>query len=301
MALGSRPQSSVSDHTGRMVVLGVGTFVILLLLWIFSPFVVVGAGERGVLMNFGAVTGQPLQPGLHLIMPVRQSVHEMDVQVQKYSAKEAAASLDLQEVTTDVVVNWSLDPKTVNVAYRNIGPLYMIGQKVVGPAIDNAVKAVTARFNAEELISRRDAVTEGILKSLRGILASDGIFVTAVNVTNFAFSPAYATAIENKQVAQQEALQATYQLQQKKVNVQQTVVEAQAQAQARIEAAKGTAQAILLQARAQAKANDEIAASLTPILLRQKALDRWSGALPTYLGSGAPIPFLGSGMTVPAR
>jgi regulator of protease activity HflC (stomatin/prohibitin superfamily) len=125
-------------------------------------------------------------------------------------------------------------------------------------------------------------------------LAPYHLTVEAVNVSNFAFSDAYSQAIEQKQVSQQQALQAQYTLQQTQISAQQQVVQAKAQADAAVATATGQAQALLLTATAQAKANAMIAASLTPPLLQQKALDKWDGSLPHYLTAGAPLPFIGN-------
>ena len=287
--------SSGAKTPNSKVLLGpIAGCALLILLWVFAPFMVVGPGQRGVLLSFGAVTGQPLAPGLHFIIPIRQSVVLLSTRVQRYEEESEAASLDLQTVNTTLMVNWSIQASDAGSLYQSVGNLLTVASTIVAPSVWNVAKATTAQFNAEELVSKRAEVAARMLDSLRAVLAPYHILVEAVNITNFQFSKDYSAAIEAKQVAQQQALQATYTLQEKKVSVEQKVVEAQAQAQARIEQAKGIAAATLLRAKAQATANAEIAASLTPILLQQKALDRWSGSLPTYLGSGAPIPFLGT-------
>jgi regulator of protease activity HflC (stomatin/prohibitin superfamily) len=127
--------------------------------------------------------------------------------------------------------------------------------------------------------------------------------VAAVNITNFAFSPEFSKAIELKQVAQQRAQQAEYELSQKKVSAQERVVEAEAeanatvarakgQAQAAIEQARGEAQATALKADAQAEANTQIGRSLTPAILQWRAMGTWDGKLPTWWSATAPLPFV---------
>ena len=292
--MGTIVSSGAKTPKSKVLLGSIAGCALLILLWVFAPFMVVGPGQRGVLLSFGAVTGQPLAPGLHFIMPIRQSVVLLSTRVQRYEEESEAASLDLQTVNTTLMVNWSIQASDAGSLYQSVGNLLTVASTIVAPSVWNVAKATTAQFNAEELVSKRAEVAARMLDSLRAVLAPYHILVEAVNITNFQFSKDYSAAIEAKQVAQQQALQATYTLQEKKVSVEQKVVEAQAQAQAHIEQAKGIAAATLLRAKAQATANAEIAASLTPILLQQKALDRWSGRLPTYLGSGAPIPFLGT-------
>ena len=292
--MGTIVSSGAKTPKSKVLLGSIAGCALLILLWVFAPFMVVGPGQRGVLLSFGAVTGQPLAPGLHFIIPIRQSVVLLSTRVQRYEEESEAASLDLQTVNTTLMVNWSIQASDAGSLYQSVGNLLTVASTIVAPSVWNVAKATTAQFNAEELVSKRAEVAARMLDSLRAVLAPYHILVEAVNITNFQFSKDYSAAIEAKQVAQQQALQATYTLQEKKVSVEQKVVEAQAQAQARIEQAKGIAAATLLRAKAQATANAEIAASLTPILLQQKALDRWSGRLPTYLGSGAPIPFLGT-------
>lgn len=292
--MGTIVSSGAKTPKSKVLLGSIAGCALLILLWVFAPFMVVGPGQRGVLLSFGAVTGQPLAPGLHFIMPIRQSVVLLSTRVQRYEEESEAASLDLQTVNTTLMVNWSIQASDAGSLYQSVGNLLTVASTIVAPSVWNVAKATTAQFNAEELVSKRAEVAARMLDSLRAVLAPYHILVEAVNITNFQFSKDYSAAIEAKQVAQQQALQATYTLQEKKVSVEQKVVEAQAQAQAHIEQARGIAAATLLRAKAQATANAEIAASLTPILLQQKALDRWSGSLPTYLGSGAPIPFLGT-------
>lgn len=270
----------------------IGGAVIFILLLISWPFVEVGPGARGVLMDFGSVQPGVLKPGLHLVVPIMQNVHQMDVRVQKYVGNEEASSLDLQDVHTQIAVNYHITPVDANWLFQTVGDLQAVDGKIVQPAIDNAVKAATAHFNAEELIAKRDQVALEINNLLRTALQPYRLIVDAVNITNFSFSPEFSAAIEKKQVAQQQALQAKYELDQQTVFVQQQVVQARAAATAKIAAATGDARARVLNAQATAKANDLIQQTLTPGVLRLRAIDRWNGILPAYLGAAAPLPFL---------
>jgi regulator of protease activity HflC (stomatin/prohibitin superfamily) len=267
--------------------------VVIVAVVMFEPFVIVRAGYRGVLLNFGAVQQQSLQPGLHVVTPIVQSIVQIDSRIQKNEATEHAASHDLQDVHTTIATNWSIDPEAAPQLYQTIGTIAQIVDRLVAPAVANTIKAVTARFDAEELITKRDQVADQALAGLRRYLEPYHIVVAAVNITNFAFSPDFSKAIEQKQVAQQRALQAQYELDQKRVSAQERVVEAEAAANAQIAQARGEAQSIVLKAQAQADANAQIAKSLGPDILRWRAVSTWDGKLPSFIGASTPMPFIG--------
>jgi regulator of protease activity HflC (stomatin/prohibitin superfamily) len=287
----------------RFIIWAIASLVVLLLIVLFEPFVIISAGYRGVLLNFGAADPQALSPGLHVVTPIVQHIVQMDVRLQKAETTESAASHDLQDVHTTVATNWSIDDTAAPQLYQSIGTIEQILDRLIAPAIANTIKAVTAHFDAEELITKRDQVAEQALTALRRTLAPLHVTVAAVNITNFSFSPEFSKAIELKQVAQQRAQQAQYELEQKRVSSRERVVEAEAaadaqiaqakgQAQAAIEQARGEAQATVLKADAQAAANAQIAKSLTPAILQWRAMGTWDGKMPTFWGSTAPLPFI---------
>lgn len=260
---------------GRLISIGIAVLVALILA--SGAFAQIGPGERGVLMTFGAVQPGVLDPGLHLKIPFMQSVAHMNVQVQNSQDIETAASLDLQNVSTTVATNWHILPGDAEWVYQHIGSEPQLIRKVIRPAISNAVKAVTAHFNAQDLIVERDQVRNQIEGQIRTALSPFRVVVDAVNITDFHFSRQFAAAIEEKQVAQQRALQARYELEKAKVLAQQKVVEASAQAQAQK----------LLQA------------TLTPELIQQQAIAKWNGQLPEVLGGRGVLPMIGN-LTAPA-
>ncbi len=268
-----RPELPLSNS--RLITLGVVIIVVLIVAG--GAFVQIGPGERGVLMTFGAVQPGVLSPGLHLKVPFMQSVARMNVQVQNSQSTETAASRDLQDVSTTVATNWNILPADAEWVYEHIGTEPQLMNKVIRPAISNAIKAVTAHYNAEDLIVERDQVRNQIESQIRSALVPFRVVVDAVNITDFHFSPQFAAAIEEKQVAQQRALQARYELEKAKVLAQQKIVEASAQAQAQK----------LLQA------------TLTPELIQQQAIARWNGHLPEVVGGRGVLPMIGS-LTAPA-
>lgn len=264
---------------------------LFLIAFIGSFYTIVGPGERGVLMNFSAVSNEIFSPGLHFKMPIRQSVKLISVQTQKTQYPESAASKDLQVVTTTVAINFNLNPDKVNAIYRDIGDLPSVSAKIIDPAVSNAVKAVTAEYNADELIANRDKVRDEISQHIKEAVSSSNVIVTAVNITDFNFSQEYNRAIEDKQVSQQQALKANYQLQQKQIDAQKQVVEAKAYAEARIERAKGDAQAIVLTAKADAQAMELKNKTITDRILQLAWIHQWKGDLPLSTGDSA-VPFI---------
>ena len=258
------------DVKTKAIILGVTGVFLLAMLLIFNPFYIIGPGQRGVLMDWGAVQPGVMEPGIHLVVPIYQSVVKINVRVQNFTHAETAASKDLQDVTTSVAVNYHIDPTDANYVFQNIGQRMTVETKIIMPAISNAVKAVTAHYNAEELITYRDRVKAEVQAHIVKALTAFKIEVDAVNITNFKFSKQFETAIEEKQVAQQKALQAQYELQKAQVKAKQIVVTARADAEAmRLKQTAVTRKIIMLD-----------------------AVKKWNGVFPTYMVGNAPLPFL---------
>ncbi|GBQ92496.1 prohibitin family protein [Asaia krungthepensis] len=261
---------------------------------ILNPFYQIASGYCGILTNFGSVQPIALEPGLHIAIPVYQKIISVSTQPQTITSHEQAATHDLQDVRTSVSVTFHIASADAPGFFRDFRTLDVLARRIIEPTVSNDVKAITANYNAEELITKRDLVDGQIKDLIIRSLQPYHLTIHSVNTANFAFSTAYAQAIEAKQVAQQQALQAQYTLQQTQISAQAQVVQAKAQADAAVATAQGQAQALLVTSQAQAKANSLVSQSLTPALLQQKALDRWSGTMPTYLSAGAPLPFIGS-------
>lgn len=244
-------------------------FVVLLALW--SSVVTIGPGNRGVLMTFGAVHQGVLTPGLHFKLPFMQTVKQMNVQIQKSQTDETAASRDLQNVSTEVAVNWAINPVDAEWVYQHLGDESELTSKVIAPVVSNAVKAVAAKYNAEDLIESRAKVAAEIQQQIITALNQYKVQVQGVNITNFQFSHVYTEAIEQKQVAQQRALQATYDLQRTKIQAEQEVAQAEGQSQA---------QKLLQQ-------------TITPQIIQLKAVEKWNGVLPQVVGGSGTLPMVG--------
>jgi regulator of protease activity HflC (stomatin/prohibitin superfamily) len=245
-------------------------FIVILGLAVGS-FVTVPAGERGVLLRFGKVVGV-LDEGLNLKVPVIDSVERMSVKTQLFEAKAQSASKDLQDVETTVAVNYKVKPEEVGNIYRTIGTDYI--DKIAHPIVQETVKAISAEYNAEDMILKRSAVKQEITEILTQRLAERGIIAESVAITNFEFSEEFTKAIEAKVVAVQKVLEAENTLKQVEVEARQAEQKAKGEAAANIAAAQGEAQAITIVTEAQVSANNAIRDSLTPEVLQYILIDR---------------------------
>ena len=242
-----------------------------LLLFILS-FTVVGAGKRGVVLRLGSVN-RVLDSGLHMKLPFPiETVKKMDVQIRKIETDSSAYSKDIQTVTAKIALNYHLQPESVGLLYAEIGRDYAI--RLIDPAIQESVKAATAKFTAQELIEQRPKVKEEIKLILADRLQGKYITVDDFSIVNFDFSDVYETAVEAKQVAQQEALKAENDLTRIKVEANQRIAQAEAEAQA-----------IRIQAQAITQQGGED-------YVRLKAIEKWNGTLPTQFIPGMSVPFL---------
>ena len=267
-------QSAMKDATVRMAVI-VGA--ILLGILFFRPWIQIGPGERGVVLNFGAVQKNVLGEGLHFRIPIVQTIAIMDVKVQKAETGAASASSDLQDVTSSVALNYHIVPDKANVVYQTIGVYFK--ERIIDPAIQEVMKAVSAKYTAEELITKRAAVSEAIRETLAERLLAYNIAVDAFSIISFSFSKVFTEAIESKQTAEQLALKAKRDLDRIKIEAEQTIT-----------AAKAEAESLRLQ---RANISTDLI-ELRKIEANLKAIDKWNGILPQVTGSGA-IPFIGVG------
>jgi len=267
-------QSAMKKVPLRLVLIIVAILVVFLFL---SPFVQVGAGERGVVLNFGAVQDAVLNEGLHFRVPIMQRVAIMDVKVQKAVTDAAAASSDLQDVTSSVALNYHVMPDKANVVYQTVGVEFK--ERIIDPAIQEVMKAVTAQYTAEELITKRPKVSEAMRAALAERLLAYNIAVDTFSIVSFSFSKVFTEAIEAKQTAEQLALKSKRDLDRIRIEAEQTIT-----------AAKAEAESLRLQ-----KANISLdLIELRKIEANLKAIEKWNGILPQVTGGGA-IPFIGVG------
>ncbi len=207
-----------------------GIILLFVLITAFSSVITVASGTVGVVSVFGAVRDEPLYEGLHTVIPFVTSVSKINTKTQKVEAICAAASKDLQTISTTIVVNYHVVDSNAPVLYRTVG--YGYQDIIIVPAIQESVKAVTAQYSAEELITKRQLVSQGISDKLSEKIGSYGLVIEVFNITDLSFSESFNAAIEAKQTAQQEALKAEQDLNRIKIEAEQKVVNAQAEADA---------------------------------------------------------------------
>jgi prohibitin 2 len=267
-------QAMIKKVPTRVIVI---TGVIFFILIFFRPWVQVGAGQRGIVLDFGAVQKKVLDEGLHLRIPVMQEIVLMDVKVQKAETDAAAASADLQDVTSRVALNYHIVPDQANIVYQKIGIHFK--ERIIDPAILEVVKAVTAKYTAEELITKRPAVSEAMRRNLMDRLIVNNIAVDAFSIVTFSFSKVFTEAIESKQTAEQLALKAKRDLDRIKIEAEQKITTARAEAESlRLQRANISPDLI----------------ELRKIEANMKAIEKWNGILPQVTGGGA-IPLIGLG------
>ena len=247
-----------------------------LFLMILKPWVQIGAGERGVVLNFGAVQPKVLGEGLHLRIPIQQEIVKMDVKVQKASTDATASSSNLQEVSSTVAINYHIIPDKANIVYQTIGIEFK--ERIIDPAVQEVVKAISARYSAEDLITKRSSVSDAMKSTLTERLLVHNIAVDAFSIVGFSFSKIYMDAIESKQTAEQLAMKAERDLERIKIEGEQTITSAKAEAEAlRLQRANISTDLIELR---------KIEANL-------KAIEKWNGILPQV--TGGAVPFIGVG------
>ncbi|MBU4320349.1 MAG: prohibitin family protein [Thermodesulfovibrionales bacterium] len=267
-------QSAMKKGPMRLALI-IGAILVFFLF--LSPWVQIGAGERGVVLNFGAVQDTVLNEGLHFRVPIMQRVAIMDVKVQKAVTDAVSGSADLQDVTSSVALNYHIVPDKANVVYQTLGVQFK--ERIIDPAIQEVMKAVSARYSAEELITKRAAVSEAMRANLSERLLEYNIAVDAFSIVSFSFSKVFAEAIEAKQTAEQLALKAKRDLDRIKIEAEQKITAARAEAESlRLQRANISPDLIELR---------KIEANL-------RAIDKWNGILPQVTGGGA-IPFIGVG------
>lgn len=240
---------------------------------IFALFVIgsnalktVGPGSRGVVFSkFGGIQDVVLDEGLHFIIPFIETIIPVDVRIQKAQTGATASSKDLQTVSSTIAVNYHINPDKVNVVYQEIGIYFK--ERVIDPAVQEAMKAATAQYTAEELITRREDVKDLIKVNLISRLSPFNIIVDEFNIIDFSFSKSFDMAIESKQTAEQQALKAKRDLERIKIEAEQMIARAKAESESQ---------------RIQRE-------TISPIILQLRAIEKWDGKMPEVVGGAMPF------------
>ena len=254
-----------TNKTNKDVYIAVQLTLVIIFLAILSKFfVIVNAGERGVLMQFGKVQEQVLGEGLHVIVPTVYSVKKLSVRVQKQESSAEASSKDLQDVFTDVALNWHIIPEKANAIFQQIGDEKEVVARIINPAVEEVLKAVMAKYTAEEIITKRGEVKAAVDEFLTLRLLTYHIAVDDISLVHVHFSERFSDAVEAKQIAEQEAKRGEF-----------LALKAVKEAEAKVNLAKGEAEVQRL-----------LRDNLTPELLERQAIEKWDGQLPLIVGEG---------------
>ncbi len=275
-----------------VLILLVGAFAIL-----SAMSVVVESGNVGVVTTLGAVQPNALPEGFHLKKPFLDQVHQIDIRLTASNAQATAASKDLQSVRTQVTMQYSLNGALAPLIFQRIGTLKKVSASLVEPAIQECVKGVTAKFTAEELVTKRELVKQQIQDALGSFFNAtlrekgldNAIVIANLAITDFDFSPEFNRAIEAKVKAEQMALQA-------KNEKIMRVTQAEASAEERKLSAGAEAFSTEIQSKARADAitREALALKQSPEIIQLRSIEKWDGVLPRISGGGV-VPFLNVG------
>ncbi|HMT01167.1 MAG TPA: prohibitin family protein [Candidatus Absconditabacterales bacterium] len=259
--------------------------VIFFISFINQFYFIVQPGEKAFLVRLGAVSQTIYDNGFYLKLPFIERVVTMSIQTQKYQVEADAASKDLQNIKTDVALNFRINPASVGALFQQVGTIEDIAFKIIGPAIQETVKATTAKFTAEELITKRETVSSEMKTFMKTKLENFGIVVEDINIVNFNFSEDFDKAIESKVRAEQDALTEKNKLEQIKYEAQQAIEKARGASEATLLRAKAEAEAIRIQSQA-------IQQNGGANYVNLKWIEKRNGQLPsTQLGGNTPVIF----------
>ena len=283
-------KSSASSGSIGLKPRNVLIIIVLLILFIvvWSTFVIIPAGSRGVVLWWGSVENRIMGEGLNFKVPIAETVIKVDVRVQPHPFKEIdASSKEYQIVKMTGMMNFHIDPSYVNELYQKVGLDF--AQKVIDPAFNDFVKEVVPTYPIGEILPKREEIRHTAMKKLGDNLSRYHIIVDDIYFADIRFSAEYEKAIEAKQVAQQQV-----------ETQKQILAQREIEAQQKVATAKGESQSILLVAQGQAQANDVLSRSITPILVSYKSIEKWNGALPQVSGGAIPFIDLGKMERLPA-
>ncbi|MFM6451298.1 MAG: prohibitin family protein [Planktothrix sp.] len=247
---------SASPETGLTgLILGIGLAILALIS--VNSFVIVNPGQAGVLSILGKAQDGVLLEGIHFKPPLVSNVDIYDVTVQKFEVPAQSSTKDLQQLSASFAINFRLDPVQVVRIRREQGTLQNIVSKVVAPQTQESFKIAAAKRTIEEAITQRELLKADFDEALNDRLDKYGIIVLDTSVVDLTFSPEFAKAVEEKQIAEQRARRAVY-----------IAKEAEQQAQADINRAKGTAEAQRLLA-------ETLKATGGQLVLQKEAIEAW--------------------------
>ena len=275
-----------SAASGRCLVIGIALIAV-------RCITSIPTGHTGIVTTFGRVENYTYEAGIHAKAPWQQVI-KMDNRIQKSVVELSCFSSDIQEVATVYTINYQIEKANAQTIYRTIGKDYY--STVIEPRIQESVKSVIAKYNAESLIASREKLSSEIKAILVDKLSSYNIEVIDASIENLDFSDTYTDAVEAKQVAEQNKLKAQIEQEQAILEAEAAAERAVIEAEAEAEVQKINADAKAYAGEKEAEANAKIADSLSGDLIEYKYVEKWDGKLPTYVGGeGGTLPILNIG------
>jgi len=244
----------VTDKKDKKKFIFIFGIVFVSVFLLFLSFETIYSGEVGLKVRFGRIVNTNLNEGFNLKIPFVEKIVKVNIKVQKTEIETTSASKDLQDVNTKIAVNFRVNTLEAVNLYKTVGNEYET--IILRPAIEEAIKSIISKYNAEELITKRNDVSKSALETLQEKVLKYGLLIDEFNIINLNFSEEYSNAIEQKQVAEQQ-----------------------------LEKAKLEAEAKLVEAEATKKANDLLRQTLTKDVLIKQFIEKWNGELPkNYAG-----------------
>ena len=298
----SPPAAETSNR--RIKMFTGGTLSIILLLTAFGltslatqSIRTVDTGYRGVKTRFGKVISDSLTSGLYFCVPFIEEIAELEVREQKMTMETSASSRDLQTIQSRIAINFRPTPDAAHQLFEEVGVSYE--KRILSPAVEETAKAVTAKYTAEELITKRTQVRDEMEKMLSSRVVANHISITKFNIVNFEFSRSFNNAIEAKQTAEQEALRASNILRRIKVEADQKIETARGEAESIKLRAEAEAKAIELKAAAEAQAQQILAEVVNRDVITLRAVEKWDGVMPKFTGDTLPFVSFGEQLSSP--
>lgn len=265
----------INSGAGQAAGCVIATLIICGILFGVSFIGTVPTGYTGILTTFGRVENVTLEAGLNTKAPWQRIV-TMDNRVQKQTIELSCFSSDIQEVSMLYTINYQISSADAMTIYKSIGAQYY--EKVIIPNVTESVKTACAHYTAEDLVNNRSGLANDIENDLASRLSEYDIILVSASIEDMDFTDAFTSAVEAKQVAQQNKLKA-------QTEAEQKVIEAKANADAAKIAADTEAYEIEVKAAAEAEANRLLAESLTEALIEYKYYETWNGKLPDVVGT----------------
>jgi regulator of protease activity HflC (stomatin/prohibitin superfamily) len=258
-------QVQIREEVRRRMMKWSAILVVLALLLVTKPFVIVRAGDVGVIYSFGSIVGQ-VEEGFHLIAPW-QFVTHTNIRVQRAVLERLQSfSQETQDVFVRASLNFQVSPKAVQNLFRTVGPDYY--HVLIEPRVAQNFKDETVKYRSVDIAPNRENIRQAVRIKLEKELSPYSIHIVDLLLDNIDFSQEFKRSIENKQIATQKALEE-----------EQLVAAEKFKAQQRVEAEKGEGEAKLARAEKEALANQKLAASLTPLLVQQSMIDKLSSKI----------------------